>query len=136
MAKKVRFYQLWNFKNIIASVLIFAITGALLFYLYSHQIISDNKRLESFNSSTKGYLISYEKLTQPRQTKLGTEYEISGYKVKFTYTINGKNYESETEIDGLPKYQYILNKKLDKQEPVIVLYKKKDPTKSTVNLNK
>ncbi len=92
MANKVRFYHLWSFKSIITTILVLAITGILLYYLYSYQNISENNRLEKFNSSTNGYLISYEKLTRLRQTKLGTQYEISGYKLRYSYSINGKNY--------------------------------------------
>ncbi len=130
----MKFYQLWDPKNIIWGTLVVLLIFALIFFSFYYPQMADSKRLSGFDSQTEGQLIEYQPVENLKQTKLGTEVVTDRYKITYSYTVNGQKYQETESIEGLLKYGNILDRIRSKEKHITVLYMSTEPSKSTVDL--
>lgn len=134
MTKKVKFYHLWDFKNVIGGIIVILLVSALLFFTFFYPKIADDKRLSGFDAQTKGQLIKYQPVETIKQTKLGTEVVIDEYKITYSYAVDGQIYNRTESIECLSKYASILKKLRSTKNPITILYMSTEPANSTVDL--
>lgn len=136
MANEVRFYHLWNVKNILITIGTLFILILVLGIFFYYPQLSDYYKASKFDNETTGILMDIDGQTIIRQTKLGNKVEIEHYKVTYKYAVNGKWYKDTDILSGTIVNGQMLNEKWSSDKSIVVRYLSYDPQQSMINLKK
>ena len=134
MANKIRFYALWNARNMMISIgVVLSLVIVLAFIFYYPQITTFYK-LRDKDSEVVGQVLEVSEERMIRQTKLGNTPRIENYVVKYSYIINGEKYVKEERIPGTRRNGALMFKSLENDSSIVILYNATDPSKSMIDL--
>lgn len=131
MAKKVKFYHLWETKHFVA-----AIVGILLLALIVlFRPIVNYYKYSKYDEQTIGKLLSMKAKTTMTQGFDGGSTVVNHYKVNFTYRVNGQNFTGIDKVNGLEVNGYKLKNILKSAtKAIVVRYNSKNPAKAVVDM--
>lgn len=135
MARKVNFYQYWDWKTIGISVsVLIGLTAFMMIIFFKDEIIQSH-RLSQLDAETTGKIIKIEEQESMKQTKYGNIGFIDHYIVWYNYEINGIAYTQRNWINGNKKNNRLIHKiKTNPDKPIRIKYDSKAPEKSLIIL--
>lgn len=137
MAKKIKFYHLWEARDIIVTVLVAAVIIVFFAAVFYNKQLLHIYKTSQYDTNTHGRLIDISEQTMITQSKLGNKFTVDHYKVTYSYTVEEKTYTQTDIVPGTPVNSYELDKiKKSARQQLVVRYNSKDPAKSMVVLEK
>lgn len=98
--KNNKFYLGWDFKSIIASIVVFAIVGLIIYSFYKPTSDNLDRDNEYYNSETKGVVYAIERKTYYSQGFTGNKESTLKYEIRYYYNVNGYQYNGADFIRG------------------------------------
>lgn len=137
MANKIPWYVLFNWKAVVGTIAVVGLLAGLGAIFLIPQMIRTAK-LEKYKRWSVGKVISVEQKVTTKQGRYGNEVIVDHYVVKFTYSVNGKQFEATNSLDGTNKNTYYLNKiaKSDYEMSILVRYDVEKPSHALIVLEK
>jgi hypothetical protein len=136
--KKVRAWELWDWKSIRKSVFVLCfLCVALYFFYHFPDFVRKNAHGSRLNSATFGNFLSSEQLTDRSQGMTGSKTIVIGYAVRYTYTVNGTAFFAEDKIPSTSDNDSFFNKlKTDLNRTLTITYNIGDPRESQIDTQK
>ncbi|MEO1050932.1 MAG: hypothetical protein AAFX87_09900 [Bacteroidota bacterium] len=134
MSNKVRFYHVWDWKQILNTFgFLFVLTGLFYLIVYSGEIVT-NYRLSQYDKITSGKLINIEEKTALFQNKFGSHEVVITYNVSYSYSIDDQTFTNVDHIPGSILNGQRLKKLTNRVRPLKVKYNSNKPNLSAIDV--
>ena len=134
MAKKLRFYYVWDLRSILWTAGVLFGTGLLFLGFLFFPDISARYQLSKFDAQTHGNIIAIDEQTGIRHSKEGSTVSVFHYIVTYSYIVDGQTLTGIDYISGTSKNHLRLKKIHDLKQRLIIHYMRDRPTKSMIDI--
>ncbi|MBL6446954.1 hypothetical protein JMN32_11580 [Fulvivirga sp. 29W222] len=135
MARKLRFYYIWNIKHILVGVIVILISLIAIVGFYSYPRWYNFYKLSRYDKVAWGKVLSFHEKSIIRQTQYGSGLKVDHFKVKYTFSYSDSTYIINEEVNGTFLNGYRLRNVLSKQDSIAkIRFLSSDPSDSMVDL--
>ena len=137
MANKVRFYHLWDKKEVLGNLMFWILIITLFIIIFNFYKITEHFKLTTYDSETVGTLITTDIKTGMRQSLEGNKTEVNHILIQYEYKVGTMEFTQTDRVaptqENLESLDRIIN---DPDKKVYVKYRFTEPQKSAINLKK
>ena len=135
MANKVKFYQIWDWKETWSSIfwIVLSILGLILIFNLSR--VTEFIQMFKYDTETVGRIIEVRPLNSMRQTPEGNQATVDYYEVVYGYEVDSSSFVKTQIIHSSQKNTLWLDEVMkSKDKRIQIYYKYTDPKLSAIDL--